>query len=468
MFRTRTLGVYQGFQACILLFSFALFWSTLAIFALFYDRSGFIDLERYAVCCGLLLVALFYSAIKIDLNKNNLLQPGFYQANSAAFNAAMRVAALWLFYIFLSRNDTISRFFLCGFTVGLYGCLVVLHRYLPPILTSMSFRGQREQRTLLIGSHDRAQSIIPWLERKEKLGLRPIGWIPDLPDSPSVKGLPVLGLPTDFERIITEHRIGLVILLDLFKSDAQLTQIATYCENIGIRLLIVNDIEERIGQSTVFVRDDDFSFVALRTEPLENPFNRLVKRIVDLLVAVIAVFIVLPIPTLIVWLSHRLQSPGPLIYRQKRAGFQNEMFMLFKFRTMHVAHGQEAKQATQHDSRIFPLGTLFRRFSIDELPQFINVLLGDMSVVGPRPHMPEHNTSFAKLLNNYHVRAFVKPGITGLAQVRGFRGETKTDKDLLARIESDIHYIENWSLAMDVMIILRTVTQVLFPPRTAY
>jgi putative colanic acid biosynthesis UDP-glucose lipid carrier transferase len=157
-----------------------------------------------------------------------------------------------------------------------------------------------------------------------------------------------------------------------------------------------------------------------------------------------------------------------LVYVQKRAGLQNKTFAIYKFRTMHVAHGQEVKQATAHDSRIYPAGLCFRRFSIDELPQFLNVLRGEMSVVGPRPHMIEHNDSFARLMNNYHVRTFVKPGITGLAQVRGFRGETKTDQDLQARIRCDIEYIENWSLALDIMILLRTGHQVLFPPRTAY
>jgi putative colanic acid biosynthesis UDP-glucose lipid carrier transferase len=180
------------------------------------------------------------------------------------------------------------------------------------------------------------------------------------------------------------------------------------------------------------------------------------------------VFIVLPLPTLIVWLCQQWQSPGPLIYRQKRAGFQHAVFRIFKFRTMHLAHGLETKQASTGDPRVYPAGGYFRRYSIDELPQFINVLRGEMSVVGPRPHMTEHNDAFSRLMNNYHVRTYVKPGITGLAQIRGFRGETKNDQDLQARIECDIHYIENWSLAMDIMIILRTIVQVVAPPRTAY
>ena len=135
---------------------------------------------------------------------------------------------------------------------------------------------------------------------------------------------------------------------------------------------------------------------------------------------------------------------------------------------MKVDHGETAKQATDHDDRIFPGGRFLRRFSIDEVPQFLNVIHGEMSVIGPRPHLIEHNKHFAEALENYHSRAFVKPGITGLAQVRGFRGETKTMEDIEHRLESDLIYLENWSLLLDIGILWRTVLQVCFPPRTAY
>jgi lipopolysaccharide/colanic/teichoic acid biosynthesis glycosyltransferase len=135
---------------------------------------------------------------------------------------------------------------------------------------------------------------------------------------------------------------------------------------------------------------------------------------------------------------------------------------------MHVANPDPNRQATRGDARIYPGGQFLRKASIDELPQFINVLRGEMSVVGPRPHLLKHDEDFAHALSNYPVRRSVKPGITGLAQVRGFRGETKTRADVVKRVECDIQYIENWSFFLDCWIILRTGLQVFFPPRTAH
>jgi putative colanic acid biosysnthesis UDP-glucose lipid carrier transferase len=153
---------------------------------------------------------------------------------------------------------------------------------------------------------------------------------------------------------------------------------------------------------------------------------------------------------------------------QTRAGMQNRQFTILKFRTMHEGHGALARQASDGDARVYPLGKWFRKLSIDEVPQFWNVLKGDMSIVGPRPHLIEHNHQFARLMENYNVRTFVKPGITGLAQVRGYRGEARNDSDIQNRVACDIEYLENWNLSLECGIILRTFVQLLVPPRTAY
>ena len=135
---------------------------------------------------------------------------------------------------------------------------------------------------------------------------------------------------------------------------------------------------------------------------------------------------------------------------------------------MHPSNGDIGRQASNNDLRVYPLGKLFRKLSIDEVPQFWNVLRGDMSIVGPRPHLIEHNNQFSRLLANYHVRTFVKPGITGLAQVRGFRGEARNNADIENRVACDLEYLENWNLSLECGIILRTCAQLFFPPRTAY
>ena len=164
----------------------------------------------------------------------------------------------------------------------------------------------------------------------------------------------------------------------------------------------------------------------------------------------------------------RWQSPGSIFYVQPRAGLQNRPFRIFKYRTMHPHHGVEAKQALRDDGRIYAAGRWLRKLSIDELPQFWNVLRGEMSVVGPRPHLIEHSQTFADAMENYNVRAIVKPGITGLAQIRGFRGGTSEPQDIIGRVTADIQYLEHWSFAQDCWIICRTAWQVLAPPRNAY
>jgi lipopolysaccharide/colanic/teichoic acid biosynthesis glycosyltransferase len=213
---------------------------------------------------------------------------------------------------------------------------------------------------------------------------------------------------------------------------------------------------------------DGLNFVHFRREPLESPFNQAIKRLFDIWVAMVAVVFVMPWVCVLVWGLHRLQSPGPLFFRQKRAGLGGEEFQIFKFRTMNTGSEETTDQARREDPRIFPAGRWLRKTSLDEIPQFLNVLRGEMSVVGPRPHLPEHNSRWQQFLASYNVRTFVRPGVTGLAQVRGIRGEAKTDEDVIRRIEADLEYIENYSPLVDAAIVAQTAWQVFFPKQTAY
>ena len=216
--------------------------------------------------------------------------------------------------------------------------------------------------------------------------------------------------------------------------------------------------------------NDRFAFAAQAAEPLDNPINCLMKRTLDLAVAIPVVCFVLPPLTLLVAIAHRLQSPGPVFHRQERSGLNRQIFHIFKFRTMQVgSEAQRGTQATRDDSRVFPFGRFLRKTSLDEFPQFINVLLGEMSVSGPRPHLLEHDQKFAAMVGSYYMRHFVKPGITGLAQSEGFRGEVIGRPELLQkRIDHDLRYVNIWSLELDLRIIASTARQVVRPPRAAY
>lgn len=371
-----------------------------------------------------------------------------------------------LLLLVVAKDLAISRIFLLAFGLALYPTLLWTNVALPAPITRRLFHGGRVSGTLLIGPAKRVPALEDWLDRKAQLGVRVTGLIAtdDSTTSPSAK-VPLLGHIDRFEELIADESIAQVIMLELANPEL-VRKLIAQCEQRGIRLLIVNDFAEQIHRPIVSRVDEGVNLLTLFEEPLENPFNRVLKRLLDLAISLPVVLFVLPPLAVLVWVIHRLQSPGPLFHRQMRAGFQNRAFEIIKFRTMHVG-GPVALQATANDARIFPAGRWLRRFSLDEMPQFLNVWRGQMSVVGPRPHLIEHNRAFAEVLANYNVRTFIKPGISGLAQVRGFRGEARTHEDIAARLQSDLIYIENWSLSLDLSIIVRTIAQMIRPPHTA-
>jgi exopolysaccharide biosynthesis polyprenyl glycosylphosphotransferase len=327
---------------------------------------------------------------------------------------------------------------------------------------------RREEKTLLVGSSQKAAELADWLQRKAEIGLRTVGLITDEPTGRQENGVAIIGTSDQLEKVIRERGITQVILLEfplLTKANEAVIRI---CDQLGVRLFILSDLEERLRHAVTFFEDGGFRFMGLREEPLENPLNRFLKRAIDLAISVPVMIFIFPVAALVVWIAQRLQSPGPLFHVQERAGMQNREFKIYKFRTMRPDHNDLSRQAVDGDDRVYPLGRWFRKLSIDEIPQFWNVLLGDMSTVGPRPHLIEHNKQFARLMENYHVRTFVKPGITGLAQVRGYRGEARDNSDIENRVACDIEYLENWNISLECAIILRTFAQVIAPPRTAY
>jgi putative colanic acid biosynthesis UDP-glucose lipid carrier transferase len=195
----------------------------------------------------------------------------------------------------------------------------------------------------------------------------------------------------------------------------------------------------------------------LRSEPLDDVGNRLNKRLFDIVVSSLVTILILSWMVPLLGLLIKLESRGPIFFVQKRSGKDNKPFGCLKFRSMRVNADADKVQAVRNDARITRLGRFLRKTNLDEFPQFLNVLMGDMSVVGPRPHMLKHTDDYSKLINQYMVRQFLKPGITGWAQVNGYRGETKTVDQMKARVEYDLWYMENWSVWLDTRIMFLTV-----------
>jgi len=202
----------------------------------------------------------------------------------------------------------------------------------------------------------------------------------------------------------------------------------------------------------------DLPVLVLKDEPLHRLRNKIIKRTFDIFFSSLVILLIFPILLPVVALLIKRESPGPVFFIQKRTGYFNKPFRCFKFRTMKVNSDSDRKQATKGDNRITKIGAFLRKTNLDEFPQFFNVFLGHMSVVGPRPHMLNHTEDYARLIDDFMIRHQVKPGITGWAQINGYRGPTETVNKMAKRVEYDVWYIENWGFLLDIKCIIRTVT----------
>ncbi|MDN3550473.1 undecaprenyl-phosphate glucose phosphotransferase [Mucilaginibacter aquaedulcis] len=235
-----------------------------------------------------------------------------------------------------------------------------------------------------------------------------------------------------------------------------------------VRLKFVPDWDTYFKASFKVNYMDDFPILSLRQEPLEEMENRFVKRLFDIVFSSLVLIFILSWLYPILGLIIKLQSPGPILYKQLRSGKDNQPFICYKFRSMQIQDDGKFIQATKNDSRVTPIGRFIRKTSIDELPQFINVLFGDMSVIGPRPHILSMTEQYGEIIHQYMVRHFLKSGITGWAQVNGFRGETKNTELMEKRVEHDIWYLENWSLKLDIKIVFMTIYNIFKGETNAY
>ncbi|MEL6257405.1 MAG: exopolysaccharide biosynthesis polyprenyl glycosylphosphotransferase, partial [Bacteroidota bacterium] len=249
-------------------------------------------------------------------------------------------------------------------------------------------------------------------------------------------------------------------------------EISEFADNNYIQFKLANDFNLLNQKDITVYFYDQTPIITLRKDPLSSLANRVIKRIFDIIFSSLVLLFIFPPMLLIIGIAIKLSSPGPLFFLQERSGRQNRSFKCFKFRTM--VHGADKAnnkyvQATKGDPRITRIGAFLRKTSLDEFPQFINVFLGHMSVVGPRPHPLPLNDIYAKKIQNYFFRYYITPGITGFAQIQGYRGETTSDPDLMKRrVELDSWYIQNWSLLLDIKIIIKTFASVFKGDENAY
>lgn len=327
--------------------------------------------------------------------------------------------------------------------------------------------GRNSRSVILVGNDPNIEYVYQKLKNDPTLGYRIMGYYGDEP----LEGATQLGTMDDFIASLDKPDDLLwgdeLYLTTSRKNRDLIRRVSKLCDHHVTRFYYVPVSVESIGLNLKSKMVEELEIYTTYENPLQNSVNRAMKRLFDIVFA-LAFLVVLLILLPFIFVIIKIQSPGPLFFKQLRTGLDGKNFYCYKFRSMHVNKDADKLQATKDDPRKYPFGNFMRKSNIDELPQFWNVLIGDMSVVGPRPHMLAHTEMYAGLIDKYMVRHFVKPGVTGWAQVTGFRGETKELWQMEERIKRDIWYMEHWSFWLDVRIAWMTLKTIFIHDKNAY
>ncbi len=337
-------------------------------------------------------------------------------------------------------------------------------------LKSYRRRGGNTRNIIILGAGRVANQVYNSNITNVVYGYKFLGFFDDrAPEEYRVDPNLVKGTLGDVEKFVSQNSVDEIICALPAGDDRKAVPIMKYAENNLIRFMIVPDFMRFISRSvSLSFLDDSIPIVSLREEPLRKGYNKLLKRAFDILVSFIFTITIFPILFIILAPLIKFTSKGPIFFKQKRTGENGVDFDCLKFRTMKVNANADSVQATKGDARITKIGAFMRKTNLDEMPQFLNVLKGDMSIVGPRPHMLKHTEMYSQLIDKYMVRHFAKPGITGWAQVTGFRGETKELSEMEGRVKQDVWYIENWTFWLDIKIIFKTVKNMIKGEEKAY
>jgi Undecaprenyl-phosphate glucose phosphotransferase len=397
--------------------------------------------------------------------------PGsFARETESAGELMLDIATGWMAIVFLLlllgwASHTLGVFderVMLAWALGTPAALFLAHRALPLVLPRLLAAEGLQKTAVIAGANGLGRGLAARLRANPLLGVRFAGYFDDraggrLQSVAEAENLGPLSRLPDYARA---HRVNVIYIALPMASQPRILRLLEDLRDTTASIYFIPDI---FVFDLVQARVDsiaDLPVVAVCETPFYG-FNGLLKRVSDFVLAALILVLISPL-MLAIGLGVKYSSPGPVLFKQRRYGVDGRKIVVYKFRTMTVAEdGDVVRQATRNDGRFTKFGAFLRRTSLDELPQFINVLQGRMSVVGPRPHAVAHNEMYRKLIRGYMIRHKVKPGITGLAQVNGWRGETETVEKMKGRIEYDLMYLRKWSLLLDLQIILKTVVVVL-------
>jgi len=357
---------------------------------------------------------------------------------------------IFSFISFLKQPLRSGKFFILEYSI--FVVLVILWRLFTTfLLKSIREKGYNYKRVIIAGSGKAANDIYNFFHKHPEYGYKCLGFFDDGKQHENR-----LGSLNDLEGFVLKNKVDEIYCILSEMKTGRVHELISFADNNIIRLKIVPDFRG-IGNYMLEVSFfDKIPVLNIRDFPLDNSANRLLKRTFDIFFSLLVILFIFPWVFPIIALGIKLTSKGPIFFKQLRSGRGNKPFLCYKFRTMTVNEQAHELQAYKNDPRITPFGAFLRRTNLDELPQFFNVLIGNMSVVGPRPHMLLHTQKYSREIDKFMLRHFVMGGITGLAQVRGFRGETRELSQMRERLKLDVWYIENWSFYLDIKIIINT------------
>lgn len=350
-------------------------------------------------------------------------------------------------------HESVPGFFRCVAIFAFIFVFAVIERsLLRRYVKELRFQGKYVINAIIIGSEDDAAKVLDVMNDK-------------------YSGYHLLGLfetAKQAHKFVLEHHVDEVFICLNKRNGDDIRSLMRLCTHEMIRMYFIPGSTATLGRSMLIREFGDTFVLAMYREPLMSGGARLLKRTFDIVFSAVFLCTIFIVALVIVTLITKITMPGPVFFRQRRTGYDGREFWCYKFRSMKVNDNADTQQAVKGDERITKWGRIMRHTNIDEFPQFFNVLIGDMSVVGPRPHMLAHTEYYSEKISDYMVRHYVRPGITGWAQINGERGETDTVDDMARRVKRDIWYIEHWSFWLDIQIIIKTIINMFYGDDKAF
>lgn len=383
----------------------------------------------------------------------------------------IQVFLIWiitiLFYLFFTRELTISRYFTLSITIAFgFGLLVNKFIYLG-ILRYFRNSNFLIKKVIILGYNETAKKLAVYFEQ-DVLNTEIIGYIENEENIVELSHYPVLANINDTIRVAKELNVQEIFSTITPEQNKFIYDLMYQSERECIRFRIVPNLSLFITREVHIEYYGELPILSLRKEPLDDVGNRIKKRALDLAISLLVTIFILSWLIPLIGLLILIESGRPVFFRQLRTGKDKKPFYCYKFRSMKNNKDADLKQASRNDKRITFLGKILRKTSLDEFPQFLNVLRGEMSLVGPRPHMLKHTNDYSKVVDDYMVRQFIKPGITGWAQINGYRGEISNPEQIKMRVNKDLWYLENWTLWLDIRILFLTIYYVFRGDERAY